>query len=125
MLSFPPIRVRSVPASAALALLLASGPAAAQQPQTAPAAPSPEAARPEAMLPPGPDPDITNTNPAAPVAGANSFTRAQVRRRLEANGYTDVDSLSKDKDGIWRGQAAKASKSFAVSVDYQGNITAK
>jgi|SRR3954469_3139054 hypothetical protein len=120
MLRFMPIRLSSIPAPAVLALLVAIGPGAAQQPQTAPAAPSPEA-----MLPPGADPDITNTNPAAPVAGANSFTRAQVRRRLEANGYTDVDSLSKDKHGIWRGQAAKAGKRLAVSVDYQGNITAK
>jgi putative membrane protein len=70
-------------------------------------------------------PDITNANPAAPVAGANSFTQEQARKRLQANGFTQVGPLSKDKDGIWRGEARKDGKTFAVAVDYQGNIAAK
>ena len=68
-------------------------------------------------------PDTTNSG--APVAGANSFTEAQVRERLSKAGYTGVSSLSKDKKGVWRGKAMKAGNSTDVALDYQGNITAQ
>ena len=68
--------------------------------------------------------DATNTNPAAPVAGANSFTMAQAQKRLEDNGYTQVSALTKDASSIWRGQATKDGKTMDVALDYQGNITA-
>jgi len=71
------------------------------------------------------DSDITNADPAAPVAGANSFTQEQARQRLQANGFTQIGPLSKDVDGIWRGEARKDGKAFAIAVDYQGNIAAK
>jgi len=63
-------------------------------------------------------------NPGAPVAGANSFTEAQARSRMEAAGFTGVSDLVKDKDGVWRGKAAKAGTPMTVSLDYQGNVTA-
>lgn len=58
----------------------------------------------------------------APLPGANSFTEAQVKTRLEAQGFTTVSGLTKDNDGIWRGKATKAGLGLNVSVDYQGNI---
>jgi putative membrane protein len=66
----------------------------------------------------------TTHNPAAPVAGANSFTESQAKSRIEAAGYTDVSGLTKDKDGIWRGKASKGGTMATVSLDYQGNVTA-
>jgi hypothetical protein len=67
----------------------------------------------------------TNTvNPGAPVAGANSFTEAQARSRIEAAGYTGVSGLMKDKDGVWRGNASKAGTATTVSIDFQGNVVA-
>jgi hypothetical protein len=66
----------------------------------------------------------TTQSPAAPVAGANSFTEGQAKSRIEAAGYTDVSGLMKDKDGIWHGKGSKAGKMATVSLDYQGNITA-
>jgi hypothetical protein len=66
----------------------------------------------------------TTQSPAAPVAGANSFTEGQAKSRIEAAGYTDVSGLMKDKDGIWHGKGSKAGKMVTVSLDYQGNITA-
>ena len=57
------------------------------------------------------------------VAGANSFTETQARRRLEQNGYSQVSSLVKGKDGIWRGTATKNGASGQVSVDYKGDIS--
>jgi hypothetical protein len=67
----------------------------------------------------------TNTmNTGAPVAGANSFTQAQAKSRIEAAGYTGVSGLMKDKDGVWRGNASKAGTTTTVSVDFQGNVAA-
>jgi hypothetical protein len=66
----------------------------------------------------------TTTNPGAPVAGANSFTEGQAKSRMEKEGYTDVTRLMKDKDGVWHADASKAGKSYKVSLDFQGNITA-
>ena len=66
----------------------------------------------------------TTQNPAAPVAGANSFTEGQAKSRIEAAGYTDISGLMKDKDGIWRGKASKGGTMMTVSLDYQGNVTA-
>ena len=66
----------------------------------------------------------TTQSPAAPIKGANSFTEGQAKSRIEAAGYTEISSLAKDKDGVWRGKASKAGQPFTVSLDYQGNVTA-
>jgi hypothetical protein len=66
-----------------------------------------------------------SNNPGAPVAGANSFTRAQALSRIQRAGYSDVRGLVKDKDGIWRGTASKDGASAHVALDYQGNVVSK
>jgi hypothetical protein len=66
-----------------------------------------------------------SNNPGAPAAGANSFTEAQARSRIEAAGYSNVSGLTKDQDGIWRGKASKAGTTVGVALDYQGNVVAK
>jgi putative membrane protein len=99
-------------ASLAAALTLMAGAASAQTSQTATS---------EAKA----GPDITNTNPAAPIAGANSFTEDQARDRLEQNGFREIGSLVKDDHGVWRGSARKDGRPFAVAIDYQGNVVAK
>ena len=65
---------------------------------------------------------IHQNNSGTPVAGANSFTRGEAQKQIEAKGYTHVAGLTKDKDGIWRGTAEKNGQSGPVSVDYQGNV---
>jgi len=62
---------------------------------------------------------------AAPVAGKNSFTEAQARKRLQKHGYHAVSSLTLDDSQVWRGTATKHGKSVEVAVDYQGNVTAQ
>lgn len=66
--------------------------------------------------------NLGSENPAAPVAGANSFTESQARSRLEADGYTEISGLTKDDQSIWRGKAAKGGTPVNVALDYQGNI---
>jgi hypothetical protein len=64
-------------------------------------------------------------NLGAPVAGANSFTKAEAKSRIEKAGYTSVAGLTKDKDGIWRGEANKGSATVPVALDFQGNVVPK
>jgi putative membrane protein len=62
------------------------------------------------------------TSAAALVPGANSFTEAQAKQRIEDAGYSSVSKLAKDDQGIWRGQATKAGQNLDVGLDYQGNV---
>ena len=62
------------------------------------------------------------TNPAAPVAGANSFTEGQAKSKIESNGYTQVSGLKKDNNGVWTGSATKDGKKVNVKLDFQGNL---
>jgi len=102
-------------ATAVITVLVGAGGAFAQT--TAPSA-NPNASTPAVASP--------NANePGAPAAGANSFTEAQAKSRIEKAGYTNVSGLSKDKDGIWKGKASKAGTSVDVGVDYHGNVVAK
>ncbi len=57
-----------------------------------------------------------------PVAGANSFTEAQAQERIEKAGFTEVKSLKKDDQGIWRGTAKQGDKQVNVALDFQGNV---
>jgi len=70
--------------------------------------------------------NAVNTAPAnnagAPVPGANSFTEGQARDRIQDKGYTQVNTLSLDSKGVWRGKAMKNGQSVDVSMDYQGNV---
>ena len=58
-----------------------------------------------------------------PEPGANSFTEAQAKSRLETAGYSNVSALRKDDQGIWRGTAMRDGKQVNVAVDFRGNIT--
>lgn len=66
-----------------------------------------------------------STNPTAPVAGANSFTEAQAKERIEEAGFQSVSALVKSEAGIWQGKATKDGKEVVVSLDYQGNVVAQ
>jgi hypothetical protein len=85
--------------------------------QTQPAPPANRDANTPAVNTPNSPP-----NPGAPVAGANSFTEAQAKSRIEARGYTNVSGLKKDDAGVWRGSASQGGKTVNVSVDFQGNV---
>ncbi|UVK47726.1 DUF4142 domain-containing protein [Mesorhizobium sp. AR07] len=72
-------------------------------------------------------PAVTTTDTssaAAPVPGANSFTEDQAKSRIQKAGFSEVSKLTKDDQGIWRGQATKDGKNTTVALDYQGNVVA-
>ncbi|MDB5566341.1 MAG: hypothetical protein JWP84_2907 [Tardiphaga sp.] len=64
-------------------------------------------------------------NEIAPVPGANSFSEAQARTLIEAQGYADVSPLMNDHRGIWQGTAKKGGNKVHVSVDFKGHVTAR
>ena len=63
-----------------------------------------------------------NRTSAAPVAGRNSFSMGEARRRIEAGGFSQVTGLRKDNRGVWRGKGMKDGQSVTVYCDYQGNV---
>lgn len=73
--------------------------------------------------PENPAVDSTPMADAGQADGANSFTESQARGAIEGAGYTDVQTLTKDDGGVWRGMATKGGSSTAVSVDYRGSVT--
>ncbi|PDT88182.1 hypothetical protein CO669_21370 [Bradyrhizobium sp. Y36] len=91
-------------------LLLAAAPAGAQN-QPAQSGPGNNAVN---------SSDQNNSN--KPVAGRNSFTEGQAKSRIEEAGYSNVSSLQKDDQGVWRGKADKAGTKTDVSIDFQGNV---
>jgi hypothetical protein len=65
----------------------------------------------------------TTTVTKAPEAGANSFTEAQAKDRIEQAGFRKVTNLRKDDQGIWRATATKGDAQVNVSLDFRGNVT--
>jgi hypothetical protein len=49
------------------------------------------------------------------------MNEAQVKQRLEADGYSDVSDVHKDKDG-WTAKAQHNGKQVTVDVDSTGKI---
>lgn len=94
-----------------------------------------------AQTAPAPTPSTTPAAPAARDAtgsttraavngaplenGANSFTEAQAKSRLEDAGITGISGLAKDDNGIWRGRGTWQGRSVAVGLDFRGNISAQ
>ena len=54
--------------------------------------------------------------------GANSFTEGQARSRLEDAGFTNVQNLHKDDNGLWRGRAMHNGSNTDVALDFRGHI---
>jgi hypothetical protein len=64
----------------------------------------------------------TSSNAPMPAKGANSFTMAEAKSRIEKNGFSNVSNLTKDDNGVWRGDAQKGGNTTAVWLDYKGNV---
>lgn len=105
--------MKAILTAALLSLSIGSAMAQTAAPQT-----NPKPATPAVTTP-------STAAPAQPAKGANSFTEAQAKSRIEANGYTGVSALAKDNDGVWRGKGMKAGASHDVALDYQGNVFGK
>ena len=86
-----------------------------------PAAPQRNSAAPAAV-----STTTSNTRtPAAPVPGANSYTEGEARGHIADKGFSNVQGLKKDAQGVWRGTAMKDGKQVNVALDYQGNVVSQ
>ena len=65
------------------------------------------------------------TTTAAPAQGRNSFTMGQAREHIEKAGFTQVTSLAKGRDGVWRGRAKQGAKRVQVAMDFKGDVTSR
>lgn len=57
-------------------------------------------------------------------SGANSFTEGQAISRFEAAGFTNIQGLTKDTAGFWRGRGTRSGATLDVAMDFQGRIAA-
>jgi len=117
---------------AAFAQTTNPAPSGSTMPPASPGTASPTGSSNRAVNPTGNAPSSATatgtTNIVAASAlekGANSFTEAQARSRLEGAGLSNITDLKKDDQGIWRGKAMQAGKSVNVGFDYKGNIAAQ
>ena len=94
--------------SAAIAAVVSLAAVSSASAQTTPPASSPPA----------------STTQGAPMPGANSFTEAQAKERMEKAGFSQVNNLKKDDQGIWRASAMQGGKQVNVALDFQGNVVA-
>lgn len=60
---------------------------------------------------------------ALAAKGHNSFTESQARGRIMKAGYSRVSGLSKNRNGVWQGKAARGHRMVNVALDYKGNVT--
>lgn len=66
-------------------------------------------------------PSVTAPNTAS-VPAPNAAGSAGARARIEADGYRDVQGLSRGPDGRWRGQAMRGNARVGVTLDARGNV---
>jgi hypothetical protein len=81
------------------------------------------AANPDGTTPAISTPESKNTT--APVEGANSFTEAQAKERMEKAGYSNVMGLKKAETGIWTASGTKEGLPVSIALDFQGNVVTK
>lgn len=64
--------------------------------------------------------DVQTTG--TPASGANSFTEAQARSRIEDAGFSQVTGLRLDANGVWRGRATRGGNTEDVALDFRGVV---
>ena len=67
---------------------------------------------------------MSKTSETRPDAGANSFTAAQAKDRMEKAGFTQASNIEKDDSGIWPASAMHGGKQVSIALDFRGNVVA-
>jgi hypothetical protein len=115
-------------ALAAALTLSVSGLALAQATAPAPSPTAPSTAAPStgiAPTTPGTAPSSSATTPGSTAgSGSTMMTEADVRQKLEQEGYSQISDLKKDKDG-YTAKGMKGGKQVTLGVDATGKVEAK
>ena len=99
-----------------LALIAAASTAVAQTTGT-----STPSGPPAATPPANPTSSNYGTN-TANAPGQSVAQAAIAQKRIEADGYKNVQGLALGPDGLWHGRALRGSTEVQVTVDRQGNV---
>ena len=59
---------------------------------------------------------------AASASGHPTGQALIAQKRIEADGYKNVQGLALGADGLWHGRAMRGSSEVQVTVDRQGNV---
>jgi peptidase YpeB-like protein len=65
------------------------------------------------------------TKAATSGTSSREMTDAQVKQKLEQDGYSRITELKEQSDGTWMGKAMRNGKEVTVDVDPSGMVTAK
>jgi len=96
-----------------LALIVAAGSAIAQT-----------SGAPTTGNPPGVNQPSTGVDANTANAGGHPTGQAMIaQKRIEADGYKNVQGLALGSDGLWHGRAMRGSSEVQVTVDKRGNVT--
>lgn len=68
-------------------------------------------------------PSQPSSAPPTPAKAIRAITVDQARAAIEAGGYSKVEQLRKDAEGVWRGKAEIDGDSVNVSLRTDGTIT--
>jgi hypothetical protein len=83
----------------------------------------------QTATPPGPSGGVpmapsttmdTNTANASPRLSGQAGI---AQKRIEADGYKNVQGLAQGSDGLWHGRAMRGNAEVQVTVDKQGNVS--
>jgi hypothetical protein len=94
-----------------LSMLVPLGASLAGQPDNAQAR--------ERLMPPAKSDSLRTPLPS------DRLSQDQARFRLESDGYGGVSTLLRGTDGTWTGKAQRNGQTMDVTVDADGNITAR
>ena len=98
-----------------LALLAVAGTAVAQT--TSAPAPGGADTSGEGQMPSTYGTDTANAN------GQPTGRAAIAKKRIEGDGYKNVQGLALGEDGLWHGRAMRGNTEVQVTVDKQGNVS--
>jgi len=72
------------------------------------------------------DPEPGTADAVTPDAkDPKTQTEGFARMAIELDGYKGVKGLAKGNDGVWRGRALRGTTEIAISVDANGNVSAR
>jgi hypothetical protein len=67
-------------------------------------------------------PNVANQPPPRTMSGPPA-TEAQAKELVLRDGYSDVGTLIKGADGMWRGMARRGEQEMRVTVDTSGKVS--
>jgi hypothetical protein len=122
----PAVPSRSVGAGGAMATTPPVSGGAVQAPSAGSAGVTTPGANPPSVTTPGvPSRSVTAPSTANLPPQPNARGSGSARAKIEADGYKNVQGLTRNPDGSWSGKALRGGAMVDVNVDARGNVITK